>query len=131
MSFRGHLRLLAQAVAVWFAFWLLGLPAYYQQYSTIAQAVACVVLSVAISLIAVAVLRRGPAKSRYRRAFWISLYYTVPFALLDAWYCGIYLGHGTSYLSTYWYLTLFYVTPWLTFLPTAILLSTAPARRAQ
>jgi hypothetical protein len=128
MSVRGHALLLAQAVAVWFAFWLLGLPEYYQQYSTVALAVASVVLSVVIALAAIAVLRRGTSRSRIRRAFWLSVYYTVPLALLDTWYCGYYLGHGTSYLWKYWYLTVFYVTPWLTFIPVAILLGNEPEK---
>jgi uncharacterized membrane protein len=126
MSVRGHSSLLAQAIAVWFAFWLLGLPAYYQQYSTVALAVACVVLSIVFALAAIAVLRPGTSRSRYRRAFWLSVYYTVPFAILDTWYCGIYLGHGTSYFWKYWYLTVFYFTPWVTFIPTAILLGNEP-----
>ncbi len=56
------------------------------------------------------------------RAIWISFYYTVPFALLDTLYCGLYLGGGASYLYKFWYLTVFYFTPWLTFPPTALLL---------
>ena len=56
------------------------------------------------------------------RGFWLSLYYTVPFAALDAAYCGWYLGRGPGFLAEYWYLTVFYVTPWLTFMPTAWLL---------
>lgn len=57
------------------------------------------------------------------RAFWLSLCYTLPFAALDALYCGWYLGHGHDFLAKYWYLTVFYVTPWLTFRPTSVLLS--------
>lgn len=44
------------------------------------------------------------------------------FAILDWLYCGVYLKHGTAFLSQYWYLTVFYFTPWLTFVPTALLL---------
>ena len=53
------------------------------------------------------------------------MYYTLPFALLDTLYCGIYLGHGAHYLTQYWYLSVFYVTPWLTFMPTEYLLRNA------
>ncbi len=126
MSIRNHLLLLTQATGAWFVFWLLGLPAYYQQYSTVALAVACVLLSVAISIAAIAILKRSPPRSRLKRAFWLSFYYTVPLAILDTWYCGAYLGHGASYLWKYWYLTVFYVTPWATFIPTAALLGTEP-----
>lgn len=119
---RRHLSLLAQAVAIWIGFWLAGLPHYYQQYSTVALALASIVLSVAISLAAIALLRRGSDATRPRRAFWYAFYYTVPFAALDTLYCGWWLGRGAAYLHEYWYLTVFYLTPWLTFPPTARLL---------
>jgi hypothetical protein len=48
-----------QAVSVWFAFWLIGLPDYFQQYSTVTMAVGSIFLSVAISL-AAALLRLAP-----------------------------------------------------------------------
>jgi len=126
-----HLSLLTQGVVVWGAFWVAGLPDYYQQYSQAALGVGCTLLSVAISLAALYVLSRGRPETRLSRAFWISFYYTLPFAVLDALYCGLYLGHGVSYLYIYWYLTVFYISPWLTFIPTAMLLrrfSRAPRR---
>lgn len=123
MSGRQHGVVLLQAIAVWAAFWVAGLPYYYQQYSTVTLAIGCTVLSVLISLAAIVMLRRSRSAARRReRALWLSLYYTVPFALLDWLYCGWYLGHGAGYLASYWYLTVFYVTPWLTFWPTAVLL---------
>ncbi len=127
MSPRKHVTLLLQAVAAWGAFWLAGLPSYYQQYSMLVMAVASILLSVAISLSAVVVLRGGREETRRSRAFWFSVYFTLPFAALDALYCGWYLGHGADYLHSYWYLTIFYVTPWLTFLPTAALLGSRPS----
>lgn len=125
MTPRKHLRLLLQGTAAWFVFWLIGLPDYYQQYSTLTMAVASVLLSVAISLAAIAVLRGGRDETRLARAFWLSVYFTVPFAVLDGLYCGWYLGHGAGFLVTYWYLSIFYLTPWLTFMPTAALLRRA------
>lgn len=122
MRLHNHFKLLAQAIVVWFGFWLLGLPDYYQQYSAAAVGIGSVLLSVATSLLCLLVLLRVSPKRRVVVAFWLSFYFTVPFAVLDTWYCGIYLGHGSSYLLTYWYLTVFYVSPWLTLLPTAALL---------
>jgi len=61
-------------------------------------------------------------ENRGARAFWCSVYYTAAFFLLDALYCGVYLGNGVQYLVKYWYLSVFYITPWLTFIPTAKLL---------
>lgn len=129
MALRTHIKLLLQAVGVWGAFWLGGLPSYYQQYSLVTVAVATILLSVAISLAAIFVLRRGRAETRLARAFWICVYYTLPFAALDALYCGVYLGHGPGFLYKYWYLSIFYVTPWLTFIPTALLLGEEGAPR--
>ncbi|MBI4912019.1 MAG: hypothetical protein HY823_04720 [Acidobacteria bacterium] len=123
MSPSRHARLLFQALAVWGLFWLGGFPDYYRQYPDSGMAVFCVLLSVGISLGALLTLRKGPPGRRLRRAFWIAFYYTVPFAVLDGWYCGIHLGHGGAFLGRYWYLTVFYLTPWLTFLPTALVLN--------
>ena len=126
---RFHARLLSQALLGWAAFWLIGLPAYYQQYPTGVMGAACVLLSVAISFAAVYVLSRVRRDKRREHAFWIAVYFTVPFAILDTLYCGIYLQRGWWYLAEYWYLTVFYVTPWLTFPPTAALLTRLEQRR--
>jgi hypothetical protein len=122
MTPRKHLTLLIQAVIVWAAFWVAGLPHYYQQYGAVAIGIGCILLSVGFSLLAVWVLARARPETRSSRAFWISFYFTLPFAVLDTLYCGVYLGHGWEYLSKFWYLTIFYFTPWLTFPPTARLL---------
>jgi hypothetical protein len=119
---RKHLILLSQAVGAWAIFWLAGLPSYYQQYSPVMLAVACIFLTVVISLAAVFVLGRTKPEHRLTRAFWLCFYYTVPLAAFDALYCGVYLGHGVSFLYKYWYLLVFYVSLWFTFIPTAILL---------
>ena len=122
MDARRHLKLLFMGVGIWAAFWVAGLPDYYQQYSTEVLAVGSVLLSVAISLLAIVALRRGRPELRRARAYWIAFYFSLPFLLLDALYCGWYLGHGAAYLSRYWYLSVFYLTPWLTFPPTEWLL---------
>ncbi len=122
MSGRSHAKLLFQATAVWAAFWLLGLPAYYQQYSLFGLAVATNFLTAVICLVAVAMLGRVRPAARMSRALWISFYYSVPLAAYDALYCGMYLGHGWSYLEKYWYLSIYYPLVPLIFIPTAILM---------
>ncbi|MBL8300718.1 MAG: hypothetical protein JNN30_20455 [Rhodanobacteraceae bacterium] len=122
MSLRRHIKLLLQCSCIWLGFWLLGLPSYYQQYSTVFMAVASILFSVGVSLAAIAILLRCHSETRMSRAFWLSVYYTLPFAALDAVYCGWYLGRGSEFIFEYWYLSVFYVTPWLTFMPTAALL---------
>jgi hypothetical protein len=118
-----HITILLQASFVWFAFWVLGLPDYYQQYSQTAIAIGSIILTVLIGLSAVWFLRYGRDENRMQRALWISFYYTVPLAIYDSLYCGVYLGHGANYIYKYWYLSIFYLTPWITFPPTAWLLN--------
>ncbi|MDD5286971.1 MAG: hypothetical protein PHD54_14050 [Desulfuromonadaceae bacterium] len=123
MTVAKHFILLGQGIAVWVLFWLSGFPSYYQQYSLVTMAIFCTLLSVAISLAALVILLRGRPEKRLHRAAWISFYFTLPLAIIDWLYCGVYLGHGAAFLIRYWYLTLFYFTPWLTFVPTALLLN--------
>ncbi|AVP99211.1 hypothetical protein C7S18_19490 [Ahniella affigens] len=125
MRARTHWMILAQAIVIWLLFWLAGLPNYYQQYSPAAVGFASIILSALIALACMMILVRVPAQRRMRIAFWLSIYYTVPFAALDAWYCGIYLGHGAGNLWQYWYLTAFYLSPWLSLMPVARLLNQA------
>jgi hypothetical protein len=122
MTSKKHLMLLLQAVIVWGLFFIAGWPDYFQQYSPLVLGVGSVLISVLISLAAVWVLARSRESIRFSRAFWLSVYFTVPFAILDTLYCGIHLNLGWAYLAKYWYLSVFYFTPWLTFIPTALLL---------
>lgn len=122
MSAKQHFNFFIQGVIAWAAFWVAGLPHYYQQYSPTALGIGCVLLSVALSLVAIVVLQRGKPENRMNRAIWISVYFSVPFVVLDVLYCGVYLGRGVAFLWEYWYLSVFYISVWLTFVPTAILL---------
>jgi hypothetical protein len=123
MNSKRHITILLQASFVWFAFFLLGLPDYFQQYSQTTMAIVSVVLTMLIGVSAVWMLRYGRDENRMQRALWISFYYTVPFAVYDWLYCGVYLGHGAAYFAKYWYLSVFYFTPWITFASTAWLLN--------
>lgn len=123
ISIRKHITILAQASVAWIVFWLIGWPAYYRQYSDATLGVLSTLLSVAFCLFAVMILLPRHAERRMPLAFWLSFYYTLPLALYDWLYCGLYLGHGAGYLATYWYLSVFYVSLWLTFIPVAYLLN--------
>ena len=130
MSPKKHIALLLQASAVWLAFWLAGLPDYFQQYSTLFMGVICTFLSVAFSFYAVFVLTRCRKEIRLSRAFWLSFYYTIPFAIYDTLYCGWYRGLGAGFLASHWYLTVFYFSIWLTFIPIAWLFNSAGPKTA-
>jgi small basic protein len=129
MSPKKHLILLLQASIVWLMFWVIGLPDYYQQYSPVLLGVLCTLLSVVFSLFAIFMLARCREETRMSRAFWLSFYYTVPLAIYDTLYCGWYLGLGVGYLTSHWYLTVFYFSLWLTFIPTAWLLKSAAPQK--
>ena len=117
MSDRAHARLFVLAVVVWAAFWVGGWPAYYQQYAFGTQLAICALVLVAFAWQGVRFILPAPPPMRLARGAWLAFYFTVPFAALDAAYCGAYLGHGTAFLVRYWYLTIFYVIPWLLFVP--------------
>lgn len=128
MRSSAHLRLLALATVVWVAFWIAGLPDYYQQYSRPSMVGFSAALIPAIAILGARVIGRAKAPRRMRLAFWLSFYFTVPFLLYDYLYCGWYLGHGWRFLIEYWYLTVFYFVPWLLFIPTAMFLARRPAQ---
>ena len=52
-----------------------------------------------------------------------SFYFTVPLALYDWLYCGLYLGHGIEFVSRYWYLSVYYAIPWILLPLMALLLN--------
>ena len=54
---RGHIRLLLIATLVWAAFWVGGLPSYYQQYSTLFMAFFDLVILVPVTGVVYLVLR--------------------------------------------------------------------------
>lgn len=107
MTTRGHLRIFLVATFVWAGFWLAGLPAYYQQYSNLLMIWFEVLLFIPIAVIVCFVLRRRPSESRMRFALWLAFYFTVPLAVYDWLYYGLYLDHGVRFLSQYWYLTVY------------------------
>jgi hypothetical protein len=63
-------------------------------------------------------VRRG---RRLQMSVWIAFYFTVPLAIYDWLYCGVNLGHGMQFISTFWYLSVYYIIPWL-LLPTVALM---------
>ena len=55
---------------------------------------------------------RAPQQA-WRIAFWIALYMTVPLFVYDYLYLAVHQQRGWAFLETHWYLTLFYVLPWV------------------
>ena len=113
MKKRDHLRLLGLATLVWAAFLLAGMPEYYQQYSPGFMVAFDLLVLIPISVVLRSVLGRVPARRRMQVALWIAFYFTVPLAVYDYVYCGLVLGFGVRFLLEFWYLTVYYVIPWL------------------
>jgi hypothetical protein len=130
VSWKGHSRLFAVATALWIAFWVAGLPDYYQQYSTAAMISFEVVLLVGVLGLVRSILRKIPANRRRQVASWNAFYFTATLASYDWLYCGLYLGHGMAFLWRYWYVTTFYVIPWVVFPGVASALNAREAVRA-
>lgn len=115
MRKRGHIRLLMIATLVWAAFWAGGLPSYYQQYSTKFMVIFDLVALLLIAGVVYFVLRRARHNRRPKLALWLAFYFTVPLAIYDWLYCGIYLGHGMGFIVRFWYLSVYYAIPWIMF----------------
>ncbi|HEX9071255.1 MAG TPA: hypothetical protein VF852_04815 [Pseudolabrys sp.] len=113
MDARTHLKLFVIATVAWALFWVIGLPAYYQQYSTPFMVWFDALALLPLGLIFLLVLRRVRPGRRMQRSLWMAFYFTVPVAIYDWLYCGLFLGYGLSFVLVYWYLSVYYVLPWL------------------
>jgi len=113
MKKKQQLRLWALATTVWLGFLLGGLPDYYKQYSTEFLLGFLLLVLIPFSLVLYYVLRGAAPRRRMSAALWIAFYFTVPLAVYDWLYCGVVLGRGIGFLWEYWYLTVYYVIPWL------------------
>jgi hypothetical protein len=100
------------ATLVWGAFLLVGLPEYYQQYSSGFVVAFDLLVLILISLVLSRALRRVPSRLRMQVALWIAFYFTVPLAVYDYLYSGLVLGFGVRFLIDFWYLTVYYFIPW-------------------
>ncbi|MBW1741815.1 MAG: hypothetical protein JRJ47_00095 [Deltaproteobacteria bacterium] len=113
MKIQHHIRIFLIATVVWAGFWVAGLPDYYQQYSLCFTAIFLILVLVPIWAVIYYVLKRVKPRRRLALALWLSFYFTVPLAVYDFLYCGLYLGEGMKFLVTYWYLTIYYIIPWV------------------
>lgn len=115
MRIKKHLKLLLIVSAVWFLFWIAGLPDYYRQYSTISMLAFDILILPLIWLIVYLSLKKTRSGRGLVASVWLAFYVTVPLFGYDLLYCGYYLGRGISFLWEYWYLTVYYILPWLIF----------------
>lgn len=117
MRLIGHLKLLMFVTIAWLLFWVAGLPDYYQQYSWKTMLVFDLVILPPIWLIIYRSVNKTRIGSAFIRALWWAFYISMPLFIYDFLYAGLYLGYGLDFLRVFWYLTVYYVLPWVIFPP--------------
>lgn len=115
MRLKHHIRVLIFATIAWILFFLLGLPDYYLQYSTRMLIWWDVLLLLPFSIIIWFVFKPIKKSKRIKISLWYAFYFTVPLAIYDYLYCGIYLNTGFSFIFIYWFLSVYYVVLWILF----------------
>lgn len=115
MGIGQHVHLFLMATTMWTMFFFAGLPTnYYQSWPIWGQLVGVVIIpAIALGWVAYLRVRAMDAGRAAATSIWMALYFTVPFAIYDWLYLGMHLGAGWSFLSTHWYLSVFYIIPWL------------------
>jgi len=115
MKLKTHMRIFLVASLIWFVFLLAGMPEYYLQYSDQTMILFVLILLIPISLILVFVFKRIKQKKRMKIAVWYAFYFTVPFFIYDSIYCGVLLDHGIKFIIIFWFLSIYYLIPWVLF----------------
>ncbi len=115
MTLQSHLKILLIMTTGWLLFWVVGLPDYYQQYSTRFMISFDAAVLPPVALVVHSALKKFGRGKSYFLSLWLAFYISVPLFLYDLLYCGYYRGHGLGFVRTYWYLTVYYILPWVVF----------------
>ncbi|WP_022664271.1 hypothetical protein [Desulfospira joergensenii] len=118
MKPHNHLRIFILVTTAWLLFWAAGLPDYYQQYSTRTMIFFDLIILPPIWFIIYLSVKKARPGRAFTASLWWAFYISVPLFVYDLLYAGIFLGHGLNFLGTYWYLTVYYILPWIIFPPT-------------
>ena len=122
LRFQKHLRLSLLVSLAWLIFLIAGLPDYYQQYSIIFMVIFDFAILPPIWFIIYQSAKHSKPGHGLNVSLWWSFYFSFPLFIYDLIYCGFYLGYGISFLWKYWYLTVYYILPWIIFPPTGWLI---------
>ena len=123
MKIKHHMRIFLIATIVWIFFLILGLPDYYLQYSTRIMIWFDILLLIPFSIIIWFVLKSVKKTKRVKISLWYAFYFTLPLALYDYLYCGIYLNYGIHFIFDFWFLSVYYIILWILFPFIAIILN--------
>jgi len=115
MNFRKHIRMLIFVSLAWLLFWVAGLPDYYLQYSFKFMVLFDLAILPPIWFVVYRSAKRAKPGKGFIICFWWSFYISFPLFVYDLIYCGFYLGYGIGFLLKYWYITVYYILPWLVF----------------
>jgi hypothetical protein len=115
MKVRKHIRLLIFVTLAWLLFWIAGLPDYYQQYFIKFMVIFDLAILSPIWFIIYRSAKHSKPGCGLKVCLWWSFYISFPLFIYDTIYCGFYLGHSISFLTKYWYITVYYILPWLIF----------------
>lgn len=115
MKLHSHIRLLIFVTIAWILFWIAGLPDYYQQYTLKFMIILDLAILPPIWLIIYHSVKKSRLGGALNASLWWAFYISCPLFIYDFIYVGIYLGKGISFLSSYWYLTVYYILPWFLF----------------
>lgn len=115
MKAREHLYLFYLATTCWTLFFLGSLWSdYYQTWPAWVTLLAIVALpALALGAPSVSLIRWMTPAYPYRGACWIAVYFTVLLFVYDLLYLGLYKQLGFSFIVSHWYLSVFYIIPWL------------------
>ncbi len=126
MRLKKHLRLFILVSIAWGLFWVAGLPEYYQQYTAAFMAVFDVIILPPICFLVFKSVRKSRPENHLRNYAWWAFYISVPLFIYDLLYCGWYLGNGIHFLAKYWYITVYYIVPWIMLIVPACIQAAAP-----
>jgi hypothetical protein len=109
-----HWHLFCLATTWWTLYFILGLPSNYFQ-TTAAWLIIVfgeILPALALGYFLWRRCSRSPDRA-WRSAMWIAFYMTVPLFAYDYLYLAVHQQRGWAFLQTHWYLTAFYIIPWL------------------
>jgi len=120
MSATRHLKILGIVTLAWAVFWIIGLPEYYQQYSDEFMIIFDLAILFPLWYLVFHVLKKVRRHPKLMVANWLAFYITVPLLIYDALYYGVFLGYGAGFFAEFWYLSVYYVVPWVILPPTGL-----------
>ena len=122
-----HWRLFCLATTWWTLFFILGLPSnYFQAYTFWPLLIVGEVFpAIALGYYGWRRCSRHPERA-WSSVMWIAFYMTVPLFAYDYLYLAVHQQRGWSFLQTHWYLSAFYVIPWVLLPPIAWWVTSKP-----